>query len=90
MSERVKLAERLALLEHRYNVIERLMEDVKNRYAGEVAIRANVSGTLYERKYKEEYIEVDRQMFWDYLNQERCMLDNLIDELIKEIQEVER
>lgn len=75
---RIELINKLKGLEERKNILENIYLDISNEYSGDIHLKVDIGGTIYNRKHKGEVVQVGEYLFKEFLNEEISRLENLI------------
>lgn len=80
---RIDIIVKMESLEKRKINFQNLLNDVNDRYNDKFTMGVGIDGTSYKRKYENgTTIEVDRNLFADYLERQIKSIEGEISELI--------
>lgn len=80
--DRIKIVVELQKLEVRKNTFERMLHDIDSYYSDDVILNPTIGGQIYNRKYMQEDIEVNKHLFGKYIVLEIETLESKIIDLI--------
>ncbi len=82
---RLEIINKLKELEERKTLFINLNNDINSHYTDKCFINAKIETKLFDKKYNNESIKVNKVIFTNYINEEIKIIEDHINKLIKEL-----